>query len=122
MTFTIRPIKNVKINGKDFVVARMQFNGEIPNRPNFANEHAYGTMEIDSVDDFNNTLGDWLSSSSIDKAIENRVDCENMREIGEKYDFDLNNQDFVKEIADYIKSRNIPTMLATLIVNGAIGR
>lgn len=106
MTFTIRPIKNVKINGKDFVVARMQFNGEIPNRPNFANEHAYGTMEIDSVDDFNNTLGDWLSSSSIDKAIENRVDCENMREIGEKYDFDLNNQDFVKEIADYIKSRS----------------
>lgn len=105
MTFTFRPIKNVKINGKDFVVARMLFHGEIANRPNFANEHAYGTMEVNSVDDYN-TLLNWLSSSSIDEAINNRVDCENMTEIGKKYDFDINNQDYVKEIAEYIKSRS----------------
>ena len=110
MQYKIKEAINIiTINGEKYLLAQLHFWGKLDPRykgtyGQFEEAHRYGTMKLDRVYDKDNNLGNWLTSSTTDGAIENRKHQIEMSAIIAKYDNDYKNPDCMKELKAYMDS------------------
>ena len=106
MTFNIKKtINTIKINEDYYELVELEFRGELPSnysqsKEDFENSHRYATMKKSDIGDHSFNLGDALPSSTIHGAVENRYSTIRYAEIMEKYGFDYNHPDCLKELKE----------------------